>query len=441
MKLMMAAIAAIALGATGVALATTPAGATGGAPVVGNGIAVYTVGSNAPSPSTFDVDTLVSGGAAAIDPTSLTIVTPVPAADGTSTVTSTAANGLITTTFAVDGSGNTLATGVFSLTFGICSSGTATYSASNPSCSTATLSYYPSSNQNMGDELKVLGFVTEDIYEGVGIAAVEPASVHQGSTFTLTTAGVGSTLPASDSGFTVNYGDLFAAITPVPAGLTYVPGSIHLEGGDAVTSGQATAAYCTTTGTGCDALQTGNYKTGYPYIETELPSAIHIPGGGTVTMPTVTAQFKATGAVGAVEPVDLTEFKVNTNVSTAGNVTFDGYPTNSSNGSGTPPYLAPTPLSTTTIASPSFAPAITSANNATFTEGGAGSFTVTTTGVPSAALSETGRSRAASPSPTTGTAPPRWRVPRRPGPTAPTRSPSPPTTGSAPTPASPSPSR
>ena len=81
-----------------------------------------------------------------------------------------------------------------------------------------------------------------------------------------------------------------------------------------MTSGQATATYCTATGTGCDALQTGNYKTGYPYIETELPSAIHIPGGGTVTMPTVTAQFKATGAVGAVEPVDLTEFKVNTNV-------------------------------------------------------------------------------------------------------------------------------
>jgi len=390
LKLMLAATLAIAMGATGVALASTPAGASGGAPVVASGIAAYTVGSNAPSPSTFDVDTLVQGGAASIAPTSLTIITPVPAADGSSTLASTAAKGLITTTFAVDGSGNTVATGIFGLTFGICASGTATYSASNPSCSTGTLSYYPSSNQNMGDELKVLGFVTEDIYEGVGIAAVEPASVHKGSTFTLTTAGVGSTLPASDSGFTVNYGDLFAAITPVPAGLTYVPGSIHTQGGDAVTSGQATATYCTATGTGCDALQTGNYKTGFPYIETELPSAIHIPGGGTVTMPTVSAQFTATGAVGAVEPVDLTEFKVNTNVSTAGNVTFDGYPTNSSNGTGTPPYLAPTPLSTTTISSPAVPPAITSGNNATFTEGGAGSFTVTSTGVPNAALSETG---------------------------------------------------
>ena len=75
--------------------------------------------------------------------------------------------------------------------------------------------------------------MTEDIYEGMGIAAVEPATVHQGATFTLTNCRGGSTLPASDSGFTVNYADLFAAITPVPAGLTYVPGSIHLEGGDA----------------------------------------------------------------------------------------------------------------------------------------------------------------------------------------------------------------
>ena len=62
MKLMMAAIAAIALGATGVALATTPAGATGGAPVVGNGVATFTVGDTSPVPNTFDAATLVSVG-------------------------------------------------------------------------------------------------------------------------------------------------------------------------------------------------------------------------------------------------------------------------------------------------------------------------------------------------------------------------------------------
>jgi hypothetical protein len=243
----------------------------------------------------------------------------------------------------------------------------------------------------MGDELKILGFVTEDIYEGIGIASVEPATVPKGGTFTLANAAVATALPASDDGFTVNYADEFAAIVPVPAGLTYVPGSIQLSGGDSNTAGKATGKYCTAAGTGCDAtINTGNYKTNYPYIEEELPSSIEVAGGQTVTMPTVSAQFTATGAIGTVEPVDLTEFKLNTNVSTAGNVTFDGYPTNSSNGSGTPPYTPPTPLSTTTIGPADTAPAITSSSSTTFTEGSSDSFTVTTSGVPTSSLSETG---------------------------------------------------
>jgi hypothetical protein len=388
-SLLLAAVAAIAMCATGAVLATGTAGAAGGAPTITNGIAGYTVGSNAPTPNTFDVDTLVTGGVANVDPSSLTIVTPAPAADATSTVSSTSSNGLITTTFAVDGSDNTVATGTFGLTFGVCAPGTATYSATNSTCSTGTLSYAPSSNQDMGDQFTVIG-QTEDIYEGVGIASLEPSTVPQGGTFTLTNAATASTIPASESGITVNYADEFAAMVPVPAGLTYVPGSIRLEGGDAVTSGKATGELCTTTGTGCDAMMSGNYKTTYPYIEVELPSADHVAGGANVTMPTVTAEFTATGSVGTVEPTDLTEFKVNTNVQIAGNVTFDGYPTNSDNGSGDPPYTPPTPLSTTTIAPATSAPAITSASSATFTEGSSGSFTVTTSGNPTASLSETG---------------------------------------------------
>ena len=253
--------------------------------------------------------------------------------------------------------------------------GDGTWSAGDPNCSTGNLTYYPSSGQNMGDELKVLGFVTEDIYETVDIASVEPATVAQGSTFTISNAPVATSLPSSDSGFTVNYADTFAAIVPVPAGLTYVPGSIKVEGGDANTAGQATGTYCTAAGTGCDAqINTGNYKTTYPYIEVELPSSIHISGGANVSMPTVVAKFTASGSAGTVEPVDLTEFKVDTNVSTAGDVNFDGYPTTGS--SGTPPYAAPTPLSTTTIVN-GVAPAITSGSSATFTAGSAGSFGVT----------------------------------------------------------------
>ncbi len=390
-SLLLAAVAAVAMSATGVVLATSSAGAAGSAPTITNSIAAFTVGENEPTPNTFDLDTLVQGGVANIDTSSLTIVTPAPAGDATSTLNSTSSHGFLTTTFAVDGSGNTLATGPFSLTFGACAPGTATYSASNSACSTGTLTYEPSSNQNMGDELKILGFVTEDIYEGIGIASVEPATVPQGGTFTLSNAAVATALPASDDGFTVNYADEFAAITPVPAGLTYVPGSIRVQGGDSNTAGQATAMYCTSAVTGCDAqINTGNYKTNYPYLEEELPSSIEVAGGQNVTMPTLTAQFTATGSIGTVEPVDLTEFKLNTNVSTAGNVTFDGYPTNSDDGSGTPPYTPPTPLSTATIVSATTPPSITSASSATFTEGSHGSFAVTSSGTPTPSLSETG---------------------------------------------------
>jgi hypothetical protein len=390
LRSLLAVVAAMAMCATGAVLATSSAGAAGSAPTVTNGIAAFTVGDNDPGANTFDVDTLVTGGAANVDSNSLTVVNPAPAGDATSTVASSASHGFITTTLALDGSGNVLATGPFSLTFGVCAPGNDTYSAGNSACSTGTLTYAPSSNQNMGDELKILGIVTEDIYEGVGIASVAPSTVAHGGTFTITNAPVASALPASDDGFTVNYADEFAAIVPVPAGLTYVPGSVHLEGGDANTAGQATGTYCTATGTNCDATQSGNYKTGFPYIEVELPSSIHVPGGQTVTMPTVVASFTATGAVGTVEPVDLTEFKLNTNVSTAGNVTFDGYPTNSSDGTGTPPYTPPTPLSTTTIATASTPPAITSGSSATFTEGSSGTFTVTTSGTPAPSLSESG---------------------------------------------------
>ena len=63
-----------------------------------------------------------------------------------------------------------------------------------------------------------------------------------------------------------------------------------MTGGDSVTEGVATAEYCTAAGTGCDAqINTGNYKTTYPYIELELPSADHVNGGQNFTLPTVSA--------------------------------------------------------------------------------------------------------------------------------------------------------
>ena len=385
-RVSLAALAAVATCAIGVIAAAGPAAAQS-APVITNGIAAFTVGDTSPTPNTFDVLTLVQGGASSVDTSSLAIVNPAPAIDASSTVSASSSHGFITTTLATTG-GTVNATGPFSLTFGYCAPGDATYSATDPNCSTGTLSYDPSSSQNMGDELKILGIVTEDIYEDVGIASVQPANVAQGQTFTITNAPVASSIPSSDDGFTVNYADTFVAIVPVPSGLTYVPGSIKVEGGDTSTSGKATGTYCTSSGTGCDAqINTGNYKTTYPYIELELPSSDEIAGGNNVTMPTLSARFTATGAVGSSEPVDLTEFKVDTNVSTAGNVNFDGYPTTGN--SGTPPYAAPTPLSTTTIVADQ-APSITSSNATTFTAGTAGSFTPVASGNPTPSLSESG---------------------------------------------------
>ena len=154
----------------------------------------------------------------------------------------------------------------------------------------------------MGDELKILGVVTEDIYEGVGIASEEPTSVHQGSTFTLTNAGVASSLPSSDDGFTVNYGDGFASITPVPAGLTYVPGSIHSR---AVTQGRPPGGHghlLHLGGTGCDANMTGNYKTDLPLHRGRAARLDPRHRRPERHMPTVTAQFTATGSVGHAGP-------------------------------------------------------------------------------------------------------------------------------------------
>ena len=99
---------------------------------------------------------------------------------------------------------------------------------------------------------------------------------------------------------------------PVPTGFTYVPGSISVTGGDATTSGKFAATYCTAPVAGsCTAqIDSGNYKTVYPYIETYLNTTVS--GGANVTLPTVSAQFTASGAPGTVVPVLYTEFVLQT---------------------------------------------------------------------------------------------------------------------------------
>ncbi len=338
------------------------------------------------NPDNFDTLTLVSGGASNVNPASLTVLSQPPAGDGA--VITTANQGILSL---LPGDSATTA---FSATFAYCDPGD-TYSAGSPDCATATMNYAPAVDQEVGEDITVDG-ISQDVYETAELAVVAPSTQQQNTPLTVTVAPTGSSVPSSESTevgtATINYADGFASVVPVPSGFTYVPGSVQVTGGDATTEGVATAEFCTTTGTGCDAQTTGNYHTTYPYLEVELPTSDHVDGGQNFTLPTVSAQFTATGSVGSTQSETLSEFRVDTNVTIpiigTQNADFDGYPT--SGNSGTPPYTPPVALATTEIIPQQTAPAITSANGATFTTGTDGSFTVTTTGYPDPSLSESG---------------------------------------------------
>ncbi len=287
------------------------------------------------------------------------------------------------------------ATSTFSVTFAYCAPGD-TYSPGSPNCTTSTVSYAPATDQLMGEAVSVSG-ISENIYENTEVAAVQPATAPQGAPVTVTLAPVGTSIPSLQStpvgNATVNYANGFTTVLPAPVGLTIVPGSLKVTGGDSITEGVATAQYCTAAGTGCDAqINTGNYKTTYPYIEIQLPSADHVSGGQSLTLPTLTATFTATGSVGLVASESLSELRLNTNVTVpivgTQNANVDAYPT--SGNSGTPPYTPPVALGSTKIVAASIAPAFTSSASTTFTAGSAGSFTVTTSGTPTPSISKTG---------------------------------------------------
>jgi len=334
------ATAVVSVAGLTVAAATPPAGATGGAPVIADGFAGYTPGSTAP-PNQFDVLTLVSGGASSVDTASLTIVSQP--ASGSATASAGTSNGIITYTPA------TGTTGAQTLTFAYCSPG-ASYPTTG-SCTTANLTYAPSSGEYLGANVDNITGVIQDVQAAVSL----PSTAVQGSTVTASIAPVATSVPSSQSGVSVSSAAQFSVVLPIPQGFTYVPGSIQVTGGDATTSGHLGATYCTAPVAGaCTAqIASGNYKTVYPYLETFLRSGTTVAGGANVTLPTVTAQFVASGAVGTVAPVVFTEFVLVTTVSIVGAVTFDGYPSCAACASGNNPlYQAPTPLATTTITSP-----------------------------------------------------------------------------------------
>ncbi len=349
-------------------LVAVPAGAA--TPSIANGNAAYTPGSTSP-PNQFNVLTLVSGGAASVNTSSLTVVSQP--SSGSATVATTSTTGIVTYTPA---SGTT---GVQTLTFAYCAPGDTYPSAGN--CTTATLSYTPSSTQYFGGEVEGTSVV-----EDLDAAVVTPTTAVQGSAVSMSIAPVATSIPSSESGdgvsVTVESASQFSVIMPIPKGYTYVPGSIGTTGGDATTTGNYAATYCTAPlADACTAqIDSGNYKTVYPYIETYLNPNTTVAGGANVTLPTITAQFTASGAVGTVVPVDLTEFVLTTTVSIIGAATFDGYPSCSSCGSSTPPtYSAPTPLANTTITAAAPTVAVTGVNPDSGAPSGNTSVTITGT--------------------------------------------------------------
>ena len=285
--------------------------------------------------------TLVSGGAAAVNTASLTIVTQP------SSGSATAAAELHDM-----GSSPTRQqqepTGSQTLTFAYCTPGNTYPSAGN--CTTATITYAVSVGEYLGANVGNITGLIQDVQTAISL----PATAVQGSTVTASIAPVATSVPASDDGITVNSAAQFSVVMPVPKGFTYVPGSIRITGGDATTSGHLTATYCTgPVANACTAqIASGNYKTVYPYIETFLNPGTTVAGGGNVTLPTVTAQFTATGDVGTVQPLVFTEFVLVTSVQIVGTLTFDGYPSCSACANGNnPTYQAPSPLASTTITS------------------------------------------------------------------------------------------
>ncbi len=354
--------------------------------------------------NSFNAGSLVTGGGT-IDPTTLTVVTQ-PASGTVSAVggqliyiparaVPTAAAGVWTQTVTT--------TGTQTATFAICDTGHTWAGNPTAGCAEGTVNYVPSaSGFYMGQQISALGgtLLVSVVVDTSG-SVVVPASATTGSTFTSITAAPMSLLPSSNSGFAVLGVGGYEAITPVPTGLSLVPGSLNVSGGDTATSGKYIASYCTAAmgyvAGECTAHSTGNYHLSYPYIETSLNAATSIAGGTQITLPTVTAQWQVTATSGSVSSYE-TEFTVATNVAPpVGPTVVDAYPSdlNSFNHQGpsapVPTYAAPSPRWTVNVGpSGPTAPAFTSATSTTFTAGAAGTFTVTASGSPTPTLSESG---------------------------------------------------
>ncbi len=333
----------------------------------------------------FNVATLVTGGGT-INPGSVTIPTGDQPASGTVRVVGTQ---LIYIPAQADptsytASGSTIwltdvtTTGPQSVTFSICDS------APDTSCGTGTVTYNPgNTGLYVGNQLSAQAFGTTllvSVVQDTGGGVVAPPTAATGSTFTTVTSPTPADLPSTNVLPVVGIGG-YRSITPVPSGVSLVPGSLSVTGGDAATTGKYTSTLCTQAmgyvPNVCTANFFGNFKSTYPYIETSLNAGILVPGGTQLSLPSVSASWTVTATSGSISAYQ-TEFAVSTEVQTIGFLPLDAFPATQASfldqglSAPAPVYAPPAPRWTVDVAAATVPDAPT---NVTATPG-AGSATV-----------------------------------------------------------------
>jgi hypothetical protein len=371
------------VGLASVSLALVAAAGTAGAAglTLAPGTAAYSPSSPVAA-NTFGLGALISGGT----PDAATLSITGQPASGSATASAT---GYITYTPTTSTTGNQV------VTYQICT-------APATGCATGTVTFYDAANEIFGEPVSVstpVGNITEDIEQTLSIGIEAPSNPVTGTTISASLAPAPATIPSSDSGATVNYANSIGAIFPIPAGLTYVPGSAGLSGGDAATGPQTTITYCTAASSACTAQPAGtSYHTTFPYLEEETNSSYHV-SPGTVTLPTATARFTVSGAAGNPIRATVSEFDITINATDSGftvTVPFAGYPAadcGSSGCSSAPTYQAQN-LFTTTIASPPPPPAVTAVSPTTGSTLGGTAVTITGTNLANATAVDFGSTAA-----------------------------------------------
>jgi hypothetical protein len=226
---------------------------------------------------------------------------------------------------------------------------------------------------------------------------VQPASVTQGASYTMTDTGGSQVVPTSNSNIPVNYISGLQDLIPVPSNAAVIATSVptRLTWSFTSTSGSTTTGpyevtLCTAAGqTGCTATATSSSflgTTSLPYLELSTGSAT-FAAGGTLTLPDVSVQFTATGAGGSTIQPTVSEFDTNANINLFGtvlNIPIQAYPSVTFTGTPTtPPAYQFQPLATTTITGSSSTTTSTPSSTTTSTPSS------TTTSTPSSTTTST----------------------------------------------------